>query len=150
MKNLPLGTGAPAEILIVEDNPGDVQLTVEAFHEANVCNRIHVARDGLEALDFLYRRGKYIEAPRPDIILLDLNLPRKNGRDVLREIKANESLKRIPVIILTSSLADEDILNAYDLNVNCYISKPVNPDQFMRVIKSLKSFWLTIVELPGE
>ncbi len=138
----------PIEILLVEDNPGDVRLTVEALKEGKVRNRMSVARDGVEALDFLFRRGAFAEAPRPDIILLDLNLPRKDGREVLAEIKADPNLRRIPVVVLTTSSADEDILKSYDLHVNCYITKPVDMDRFIDVVKAIDSFWFTIVQLP--
>jgi CheY-like chemotaxis protein len=134
----------------VEDNPGDVRLTVEALKEGKVHNNLSVVADGVEALAFLRRGRKYADAPRPDLILLDLNLPRKDGREVLAEIKADESLKRIPVIILTTSQAEEDILKAYDLNGNCYITKPVDLEQFFTVVKSIEGFWLTIVKLPPD
>jgi len=139
-----------AEILLGEDNPGDVRLTIEASKENKMCNVINVVKDGVEALAYLNQKGKYINASRPDLILLDLNLPRKDGREVLEEIKADESLKRIPVIVLTTSQADEDILKAYGLNANCYIAKPVDLDQFIRIVKSIEDFWLTIVKLPSE
>src|SRR6266545_3612787 len=140
----------PVEILIVEDNPGDVRLTMEALRDAKVHNRLTVASDGVEAMAVLRHAGKYAEAPRPDLILLDLNLPRKDGREVLAEIKADEDLKRIPVVILTSSGADEDVLRSYDLQAACYITKPVDLDQFITVVQSIESFWLTIVTLPPE
>ena len=137
----------PVEILLVEDNPGDVRLTREALKEAKVVNNLHVVEDGVIALDFLYRRASYTEAPRPDLILLDLNLPRKNGREVLAEIKSDEMLKAIPVVILTTSHAEEDILRAYNLHANCYVTKPVDFLQFATVIRSLEDFWLTVVTL---
>jgi two-component system, chemotaxis family, response regulator Rcp1 len=140
--------GKPVEILLVEDNPGDVRLTQEALRDAKVCNRMHVARDGVEAMEFLRRTGSHADAPRPDLILLDLNLPRKDGREVLAEIKADSELRRIPVVVLTTSKAEEDILRAYNLNANCYIAKPVDFEQFVHVVKSIESFWLTIVKLP--
>lgn len=136
------------EILLVEDNPGDVRLTQEAFKGAKILNHLYVVNDGVDALDFLYRRGKHTQAQRPDLILLDLNLPRKNGREVLAEIKADETLKRIPVVILTTSRAEEDILKAYNLHANCYITKPVDFVQFTNVINTIESFWLSIVTLP--
>ena len=142
--------GKPIEILLVEDNPGDVRLTVEALKENKVLNNLHVVEDGVEAMAFLRREGKYADAPRPDIILLDLNLPKKDGREVLAEIKTDENLKRIPVVILTMSKAEEDILKAYDLYANCYITKPVDLEQFITVVKSIEDFWLTIVKLPKE
>lgn len=139
----------PVEILLVEDNPGDVRLTEEALKEAKVRNNLNVVGDGEAALDFLYRRGRHAEAPRPDIVLLDLNLPRKNGRQVLAEVKADQELKRIPVVILTTSKAEEDILRTYDLHANCFITKPVDFEQFIRVVQSIESFWLSIVTLPS-
>ncbi len=142
--------GRLVEILLVEDNPGDVRLTVEALNEGKVRNNLNVVGDGVDALDFLLRRGKYTNAVRPDLILLDLNLPKKNGREVLAEIKKHPHLKRIPVVILTTSKADEDILKSYDLYANCYIPKPVDLEQFLKVVKSIESFWLTIVSLPLE
>jgi len=140
----------PVEILLVEDNPGDVRLTIEALKDGKVHNKLSVVNDGVEALAFLRREGKYADAPRPDLILLDLNLPRKDGRQVLQEIKADPKLLRIPVVVLTTSQAEEDILKAYNLNANCYISKPVDLDQFMKVVKMIEDFWLTVVKLPGE
>jgi chemotaxis family two-component system response regulator Rcp1 len=140
--------GRPVEILLVEDNPGDVRLTVEALREGKVRNHLNVTTDGVEAIAYLRREGKFADAPRPDLILLDLNLPRKDGRQVLAEIKADDSLKTIPVVILTTSKADEDILRSYDLHANCYVTKPVDLDQFITVVKSIEDFWLTIVALP--
>ena len=140
--------GHPVEILLVEDNAGDVRLTMEALKEAKVRNRLHVARDGVEAMAFLRQQGEYADAPRPDVILLDLNMPRKNGREVLAEVKADEDLRRIPVVILTISQAEEDILKAYDLHANCYITKPVDLNQFLAVVQAIENFWLTIVKLP--
>jgi CheY-like chemotaxis protein len=142
--------GRPVEILLVEDNPGDVRLTQEAFKEGKVRNNLHVAVDGVEAMAFLRREGKYADAVRPDIILLDLNLPKKDGREVLAEIKGDLELKRIPVVVLTTSEAEQDILRAYGLHANCYITKPVDLDQFMSVIQSIEDFWLTVVKLPPE
>jgi len=142
--------GRPIEILLVEDNPGDVRLTQEALNDNKMRNRLHVVVDGVEAMAFLRREGKYADAPRPDLVLLDLNLPKKDGREVLAEIKVDESLKRVPVVILTTSQAEEDILKAYELNANCYITKPVDLDQFLKVVRSIENFWLTIVKLPPE
>jgi len=138
----------PIEILLVEDNLGDVRLTAEALADGKVNNVLHVVRDGVEALDFLFKRGEFKNVVRPDLILLDLNLPKKDGREVLREIKKDEDLKIIPVIILTSSKADEDILKAYNFHANCYITKPVNLYQFIEVVKEIENFWFTIVKLP--
>ena len=142
--------GKPIEILLVEDNPGDIRLTQEAFKDGKLLNKLHVVEDGMEALAFLNREGKYTDAPRPELILLDLNLPRKDGRDVLAEIKVDRDLKRIPVVILTTSRSEEDILRSYDLNANCYITKPVELDKFIEIVKSIEDFWLTIVKLPTE
>jgi chemotaxis family two-component system response regulator Rcp1 len=136
------------EILLVEDNPGDVRLTKEALKEAKVGNNLHVAEDGVAALQFLHREGEFANAPRPDLILLDLNLPKKDGREVLEEIKADDSLKTIPVVVLTTSHAEEDIVRSYNLHANCYVTKPVDLDQFIRIVKSIEDFWLTIVRLP--
>jgi two-component system, chemotaxis family, response regulator Rcp1 len=138
----------PLEILLVEDNPADVRLTEEAFREGKIHNTLVVARDGVEAMDFLYRRGKYADAVRPDLILLDLNLPRKDGREVLAEIKADPDLRRIPVVVLTTSRAEMDIVRSYNLHANCYVVKPVDLDQFIGIIQSIESFWLTAVMLP--
>ncbi len=140
----------PIEVLLVEDNPGDVRLTREALKEGKIRNNLHVAKDGVEALAFLRREGEHAGAPRPDVILLDLNLPRKDGREVLTEVKGDASLRQIPVVILTSSQAEEDICRAYDLHANCYISKPVDLDQFIKVVKSIEDFWFTVVKLPPE
>lgn len=140
----------PIEILLVEDNPGDVRLTVEAFRAGKIRNNLNVVRDGVEALAFLRREAPYEDAPRPDLILLDLNLPRKSGFDVLAEVKADGSLRRIPVVVLTTSEIDEDICRSYDLHANCYISKPVDLDRFFTVVKSVEDFWLTVVKLPTE
>jgi CheY-like chemotaxis protein len=141
-------TGRPVEILLVEDNPGDVRLTMEALKEDKLHNRLHVVGDGIEALAWLRREGPYADSPRPDIILLDLNLPKKDGREVLSEVKADEELRRIPVVVLTTSRAEEDVLRAYNYNANCYITKPVDLEQFIKVVKSIQNFWLTIVKLP--
>ena len=143
-------TGRPIEILLVEDNPGDARLTLEALKENKVFNHLHVVKDGVEAMAFLGHEGKYADAPRPDIILLDLNMPRKDGREVLAEIKGDESLRRIPVVILTTSQAEEDILRSYDLHANCYVTKPVDLEQFIKVVQSIEAFWLTIVKLPPD
>ncbi len=143
-------SGPEIEILLIEDNPGDARLTTEALKEAKVRNKIHHVDDGVEALAFLRRQGKYAAVQRPDLILLDLNLPRKDGREVLAEIKADERLRRIPVVILTTSQAEEDILRAYNLNANCYVSKPVDLDHFIKVVQTIHDFWLTIVKLPTE
>lgn len=140
----------PIEILLVEDNPGDVRLTIEALRDGKVNNRLSVARDGMEALAFLHREGKFADAVQPDVILLDLNLPRKNGHEVLAELKADPDLKRIPVVVLTTSKADEDVVRSYDLYANCFITKPVDLEQFMTVVQSIEVFWLTIVKLPPK
>jgi chemotaxis family two-component system response regulator Rcp1 len=142
--------GKPIEILLVEDNPGDVRLTQEALKEGKVRNNLHVAEDGVEAMALLRREGKYTDAPRPDVILLDLNLPKKDGREVLAEIKEDPNLRRIPVVILTVSQDEQDILKTYDSHANCYITKPVNLDRFLTVVKSIEDFWLTIVKLPPD
>lgn len=140
--------GRPVEILLVEDNPGDAELTAEALRHGKVYNQMYVVEDGEAALAFLRRQEPYADVPRPDVILLDLNLPRKDGREVLAEIKTDEGLKQIPVIILTTSEAEEDILRAYNLAVNCYITKPVDLDQFIKVVKAIEDFWFTVVKLP--
>lgn len=142
--------GRPANFLLVEDNPGDVRLTQEALKNHKVQNNLYVATDGEEAMAFLRKQGKYKDVPRPDIILLDLNLPRKDGREVLAEIKSEPSLKTIPVVIISSSEAEQDIIKSYNLNANCYVTKPVNFDQFIKVVQSINDFWLTIVKLPGS
>jgi chemotaxis family two-component system response regulator Rcp1 len=138
----------PIEILMVEDNPGDVRLTVEALKEGKVRNNFHAVQDGVEALAYLRREGPHAEAARPDLILLDLNLPKKNGREVLAEIKDDPDLRRIPVVILTVSQAEQDIVKSYNLHANCYITKPVDLEQFLEVVKSIENFWLTVVMLP--
>lgn len=137
----------PIEILLVEDNPGDVRLTKEALKDANVRNNLHVAMDGVEALAFLRKQGKHASVPRPDLILLDLNLPRKNGREVLEEIKQDFALQHIPVVILTTSQAEQDVLESYRLRANAYVTKPVDLEQFLRVVGSIEEFWLEIVKL---
>jgi len=138
------------QVLLVEDNPGDVRLTKEALKEGKMLNRVTVVGDGVEALSFLRRQGKYADAGQPDLILLDLNLSKKDGRQVLAEIKADPGLKRIPVVVLTTSSAEEDIFKTYDLHANCYVTKPVDLEQFMRVVKSIEDFWITVVKLPSE
>lgn len=143
-------TAQEIEILLVEDNPADVRLTEEALREGKVRNRLNVARDGVEALAFLRREGAFSEAPRPDLILLDLNLPKKDGREVLSEIKRDARLMRIPVVVLTTSSAEVDILKSYELHANCYITKPVDLEQFVQVVKSIDDFWLSVVRLPPE
>jgi two-component system, chemotaxis family, response regulator Rcp1 len=141
---------APIDILLVEDNPGDVRLTREALSDAKVLNRLTVAVDGVEALAALRRQGRFANVPRPDIILLDLNLPRKDGRVVLAEIKKDPDLRRIPVIVLTTSKAEEDVLHTYDLHANCYIAKPLDLEQFITVVKSIEDFWFTVAKLPSD
>ncbi len=143
-------TGGPIEVLLVEDNPGDVRLTREALKDGKVRNNLTVVTDGVEALAYLRKEGQYSNAPRPDVILLDLNLPRKDGRTVLAEIKADPNLRRIPVVILTTSQAEEDILKTYDLHANCFVTKPVDLEQFIKVVKSIEDFWLTVVKRPTE
>jgi|SRR5262245_35301471 len=138
------------EILLIEDNAGDARLAKEALRDAKVRNNLSWVPDGVEAISFLRRQGRFEKAPRPDLILLDLNLPKKDGREVLSEIKSDDAFRRIPVVILTTSQAEEDILKAYHLNANCYISKPVDLDQFIKVVKTIEDFWLTIVKLPSE
>jgi len=142
--------GEPIRILLVEDNPGDARLTMEALLEAKVHNSVTVIEDGEEAMAYLRRRGRHADAPRPDIILLDLNLPKKDGREVLAEVKADPDLKRIPVVIMTTSTAEEDILRSYNLHANCYVTKPVDLDQFIKVVRALDDFWLSIVKLPPQ
>ncbi len=138
----------PIEILLVEDNPGDVRLTQEALKESKVSNTLSVVNDGVEAMDYLKRKGIYAEAVRPDIILLDLNLPKKDGREVLEEIKGDSNLKEIPVVVLTTSQAEQDIIKAYSNHANCFISKPVDFNRFVEIVKSIELFWFTIVRLP--
>jgi CheY-like chemotaxis protein len=140
----------PIEILLIEDNAGDARLAREALREAKVRNNLTWIADGVEALAYLRHERNYAGTPRPDLILLDLNIPRKDGREVLSEVKTDEKLKRIPVVVLTTSQAEEDILRAYHLSANCYISKPVDLDQFIRVVRAIESFWLTTVRLPKE
>lgn len=138
------------EILLVEDSPSDAQLALEALQSAKVANRLSHVEDGVEAMQFLRREGSYHDAPRPDLILLDLNLPRKDGRQVLEELKDDPQLKRIPVVVLTTSRAEQDVLRSYALHANCYITKPVDFNQFMDVVKSIEHFWLAVVTLPKE
>jgi CheY-like chemotaxis protein len=138
----------PVEMLLVEDNPGDARLAIEALKDAKVHNNLSWVQDGVEAMAFLRREGAYSDAPRPDVILLDLNLPKKDGREVLADVKADEALRRIPVVILTVSSAEEDIVKTYNLHANCYIRKPIDLDQFIEVVKAIKDFWLSIVILP--
>jgi two-component system, chemotaxis family, response regulator Rcp1 len=138
------------DILLVEDNPGDVRLTKEALKDAKVLNEIYVAKDGVEAMEFLHKQGPFAEAPTPDMILLDLNLPRKDGREVLAEIKKDPTLKHIPVIVLTTSKADEDIIKTYNLHANAYITKPVDLNRFVEIMHALEEFWFTIVKLPPK
>jgi chemotaxis family two-component system response regulator Rcp1 len=140
----------PIDILLVEDNPADVRLTTEALKEEKIYNKLHVVSDGVEAIAFLRRQGKYAKAVRPDLILLDLNLPKKDGREVLKEIKGDDNLKAIPVVVLTVSQSEEDIFKSYNLHANCYITKPVDLKQFIKVIRSVQEFWLTIVKLPPK
>jgi two-component system, chemotaxis family, response regulator Rcp1 len=140
----------PIDILLVEDNEGDARLAREALRESKILNTIHHVRDGVEAMEMLHRVGRFAKSPRPDLVLLDLNLPRKDGRQVLAEIKQDEQLKRIPVVILTVSNDANDVLTTYGLHANCYITKPLDLDQFFRVVRSIEDFWLTIVRLPDS
>jgi chemotaxis family two-component system response regulator Rcp1 len=142
--------GQPIEILLVEDNPGDARLAMESLKDAKVNNNLYWVQDGVQAMVFLRRQGEYSEAPRPDVVLLDLNLPKKDGREVLAEIKTDENLRRIPVVILTVSSDERDVLETYNLHANCYITKPIDLDQFIEVVKSIEDFWLTIVKLPPD
>ncbi|NTU41601.1 MAG: response regulator [Nitrospirales bacterium] len=142
--------GRPIEILLVEDNPGDVRLTQENFKDSKIRNNLHVAVDGVEAMAFLRREGKYANEVRPDLILLDLNLPRKDGREVLADIKEDPNLRTIPVVVLTISKAEADILRAYNLHANCYITKPIDLEQFSKIVTSIEDFWLSIVRLPNQ
>jgi CheY-like chemotaxis protein len=143
-------SGKPIEILYVEDNPADVRLTVEALKEHKVRNRLTVVPDGEQAMQFLHRAGRYAHATRPDLILLDLNLPRMDGREVLGEVKADPDLRRIPVVVITSSQAEQDIVRTYDLHANCYVTKPVDLSRFLDVVKSIEGFWLSVVTLPPK
>jgi len=144
MENLKL-----VEILLIEDNPGDARLTQEVLKDGKVKNNLHIVYDGEEATDFLFKRNQYQNAPRPDLIILDLNLPKKNGQEVLAEIKVDDNLKSIPVIILTTSKAEEDIIRSYNLHANCFLSKPIDLNKFFEVLKLIEDFWLTLVKLPG-
>ena len=140
----------PIEILLIEDNPGDIQLTKEALEDCKMINNLHVAVDGEQAIQFLLRNHPYTDVPKPDLILLDLNLPKVDGREVLARIKSKDGLKTIPVVVLTTSKADEDILKVYELHANCYITKPMNIDNFFKVVKAIESFWMGIVVLPTD
>lgn len=140
----------PIQVLLVEDNPGDAQLTRIALEDSKISIHLNVVEDGVEAMAFLRKQEKYIKAAHPDMVLLDLNLPKKDGREVLAEIKGDENLKRIPVVVLTTSQAEEDILKAYNLSANCYITKPVDFDQFVKIVQSIENFWFAIVKLPPE
>ncbi|WP_375471724.1 response regulator [uncultured Nostoc sp.] len=140
----------PIQVLLVEDNPGDAQLTRIALEDSKISIHLNVVEDGVEAMAFLRKQEKYVKAAHPDIVLLDFNLPRKDGREVLAEIKGDENLKRIPVVVLTTSQAQEDILKAYNLSANCYITKPVDFDQFVKIVQSIENFWFAIVKLPPE
>lgn len=142
------GSGRPIEILLVEDDEGDVELTREALVDSKLTVNLHVVQDGVTALDYLRRRGEYEDAIAPDLVLLDLNLPRKSGREVLEEVKGDSMLKRLPVIVLTTSDTEEDIVRSYNLGVNCYVQKPVGMEEFIRIVKVLEDFWFTIVKLP--
>ena len=144
------GDGMPIQVLLVEDSPGDVRLTQEAFRDANMSIQLHVASDGVEAMAFLRKEGAHLQAPRPDLILLDLNLPRMDGREVLAHIKADDGLKTIPTVILTTSEAEADIVNSYQLQANCYLSKPVQFDAFESLVKSINDFWLIRAKLPQQ
>jgi CheY-like chemotaxis protein len=143
------GLGKPIEILLVEDNPEDAALTMETLREGRIHNNITLVEDGVQAMEFLRRAERYADAPRPDLILLDLQLPRKNGREVLTEVKEDRELRRIPVVIMTTSAAEQDIFESYDLHANCYLTKPVELDEFISVVRKIEDFWLTIVKLPA-
>lgn len=147
MRELP---SEPADILLVEDNPGDVRLTKEAFTEIELDEELFVVNDGEEALDFVHRRGDYDDAPRPDLVLLDLNLPRVDGLEVLEDVKGDPELRSIPVVVLTGSEAEEDILESYDRHTNAYLTKPIDPEEFVDLVRSFESFWLSLVKLPPE
>ena len=140
----------PIEILLAEDNPGDVKLTEKAFEQGNVLNNLHVAEDGVEAMKFLRSEGEFADTPQPDLILLDLNMPRKDGKEVLSDVKSDPELRRIPVVVLTSSAAEEDIVRSYDLHANAYLTKPVDFDGFLEVVERIEDFWLTVVKRPPE
>lgn len=140
----------PIQILLVEDNPGDVRLTQESLHDSKIKNCLHVVMDGVEAIAFLRQEGQYVDAPRPDVVLLDLNLPKKSGHEVLTEVKNDPNLKTIPIVILTTSDAEEDILGSYENHANCYITKPVDLEQFIKIVETIEDFWFTIVKLPKD
>jgi CheY-like chemotaxis protein len=142
--------GEPVEILLAEDNPGDAKLTRKALEQGKVINNLHVVTDGVEAMAYLRREGKYAHRPRPDLVLLDLNMPRKDGREVLQDIKSDDDLRRIPVVVMTSSEAEEDIVQSYDLHANAYVTKPIDFDGFLDVVGSLEDFWLSVVKMPPE
>jgi len=144
------GLGRPVEILLVEDNPGDVRLTQEALKESKLANKLHVTMDGEEAIQFLRKEGDYADTPWPDLIILDLNLPKKDGKQVLAEIKEDKDLRRIPVVILTTSKEEQDVLESYNLHANCYITKPIDLEQFITVVRNVENFWFTIVKLPQD
>jgi two-component system response regulator len=139
---------SPIDILLVDDDQGDVLLTTKALHQGKLVNKIHVAHDGVEAMEFLRREGAFANAPRPDLIFLDLNMPRKDGREVLEEIKHDDELRAIPVVVLTTSDADRDILHSYHLHANCYVTKPVGMDQFLNVVRDIQGYWFSVVKLP--
>lgn len=143
-----IGHGRPVEILLIEDNPGDIRLTVDVLKDGKLPNTVSVVRDGVEALAFLRREGQYAGVAYPDLILLDLNLPKKDGRELLEEIKRDPDLKRIPVVVLTTSTADQDIIKAYDLHANCYVNKPIDLERFVKMVHSIEEFWFTIARLP--
>lgn len=143
-------SGQPLEILLADDNPGDIRLAIEALKDAKIHNHVNSVHNGVEAIAFLQRQGKYADAPRPDLILLDLNMPKKDGREVLKEIKEDPDLRRIPVVVLTISQSEQDILKAYNLHANCYITKPVDLEQFDKIVHSIDEFWFTIVKLPSK
>ena len=140
----------PIEVLLVEDNLGDARLTQEAMRAAKLSNSLHIVEDGVEAMHFLRREGRFADAPRPDLILLDLNLPRMDGREVLSEVKSDPDLRRIPVVVLTTSQSEEDVIRAYDLHANCYVTKPVDLAQFMKIVAQIDEFWVKVVTLPGK
>jgi CheY-like chemotaxis protein len=140
----------PVEILLAEDNPGDAKLTRKALEQGKVINNLHVVTDGVDAMAYLRQEGEYADKPRPDLVLLDLNMPRKDGREVLQDIKSDEDLRRIPVVVMTSSEAEEDIVQSYDLHANAYVTKPIDFDGFLDVVGSLEDFWLSVVKMPPE
>jgi two-component system, chemotaxis family, response regulator Rcp1 len=138
------------DVLIVEDNTGDARLMQEVFNESLLFNSVHFVKDGVEAMDFLYQRGEFVDFPKPDLIILDLNLPRKDGREVLAEIKSDPVLKHIPVVVMTISQAEEDIIKSYNLHANCFVTKPIDLSQFIRVVRTIENFWFTVVKLPPK